>query len=240
MLVDAGGSYEGGFDVGELVVAPYLWSQGIGAVEVVAASHPHPDHTGGVPAILRGFRVGQVWEGVAPRSDRGYEAFDSAVEASGTSRLCLAHGHRQGTEGVNLTVRGPTPPGQRPKRTRNDDSVVLEVRFGAVSFLLAGDVEAAGEARLTLREAAVLKVPHHGSRSSSTEPFVRSLVPRIALISAGYKNRFGHPDPGVVTRYLRAGARVLKTSEDGAVTVSTDGRRLWTSTYREGREEVVR
>jgi competence protein ComEC len=118
--------------------------------------------------------------------------------------------------------------------------VVLEVRFGDVTLLLAGDVEGPGEARLELGGAQVLKVPHHGSRTSSSPPFVRRVRPRLALVSAGYKNRFGHPSPAVVERYRQAGAHVLRTSEEGALTISTDGRRVWVETYRDGRSVPLR
>jgi competence protein ComEC len=114
--------------------------------------------------------------------------------------------------------------------------VVLEVRFGDVSFLLAGDVEAAGEARLSLREAAVLKVPHHGSRSSSTPGLLSATRPAVAIVSAGYRNRFGHPHPEVVARYQRLGTTLLRTDREGSVTLTTDGSKVWVATYRDGRE----
>ena len=237
LLVDAGGSYDGRFDVGEAVVGPYLWSLGIGSIEAIVASHAHPDHVGGIPALLRSFVVGGVWEGVAPRSDSVYRSFEAALVAAKAQRRSLARGMSETFDGAEVRVMGPAPTGARPWRTRNDDSVVLEVRFGEVGLVLAGDVEATGEAGLDLREAPVVKVPHHGSRTSSTPAFVRRLAPRVALISAGFRNRFGHPDAAVVARYREAGARVLRTSEDGALTVSTDGRHVWVETYRGARPE---
>jgi competence protein ComEC len=240
LLVDAGGTYDGRFDVGEAVVGPFLWSQGISSIDGIVATHAHPDHVGGIPALLRSFRVGVVWEGVAPRGDPVYESFEAALVAARARRRGLARGMSDAFDGARIRVAGPAPPGVRPWRTRNDDSVVLEVRYGGVGIVLAGDVEAAGEARLDLEAASILKVPHHGSRSSSTPSFLRQVSPRIALISAGFRNRFGHPDPTVVERYRQSGAWVLRTSEDGALTVSTDGQRVWVETYRDGRPVRLR
>jgi len=105
-----------------------------------------------------------------------------------------------------------------------------------VSFLLAGDVERAGEAQLTLGGAYAMKVPHHGSRSSSAPGTMAAVRPAVAIVSAGHRNRFGHPHPEVVARYQAAGATLLRTDRDGSVTLSTDGRRVWLATYRENRE----
>jgi competence protein ComEC len=103
-------------------------------------------------------------------------------------------------------------------------------------LLLAGDVERAAEARLIAAEAYALKVPHHGSRSSSTPGLVAAVRPAVAIVSAGYRNRFGHPHPEVVARYQQSGATLLRTDRDGSVTLSTDGRRVWVATYRDDRE----
>jgi competence protein ComEC len=234
-LVDAGGTYDGRFDIGEAVVGPYLWAEGIGRLDSVLVTHAHPDHAGGIPAILRGFAVGNAWEGPAPRQDRVYDALDAALTAARTPRRSVARGVSEMWDGVRIRVLGPVPSG-RPWRTRNDDSVVLELEFGEVRLLLTGDVEAAAEARLDPGRVQVVKVPHHGSKSSSSPAFVERVAPRVALISAGFRNRFGHPDPAVVARYRRQG-QVLCTADEGALTVSTDGQRIWVGTYEGVHEE---
>jgi competence protein ComEC len=136
---------------------------------------------------------------------------------------------------------------------RNDDSIVLSLELGDVRFLLPGDNEAAGEAEL-LREtktrtktkagmvlsAAVLKIPHHGSRSSSRADFVAAVGPVVAVASAGARNPFGHPHPDVLRRYREAGALVLRTDRDGTTFVSTDGRRVWIRNPGEAMETRVR
>ena len=234
MLVDAGGTFDGGFDVGEAVVAPYLWSRGVRRLDRLLVTHAHPDHAGGVPAVLGGFGPAEVWEGPAPRRDRGYLALDEALRTRAVARRTVIVGAQEQWDGVLLRVLGPRAPGRPPWTTRNDDSVVLAVTFGSVTTILGGDVEGAGEARLPPTPALALKVPHHGSKSSSTAAFLASSKPRLALVSAGYRNRFGHPHPDVVARYREARAVVYRTDRDGCLTLTTDGVRSWLRTDREG------
>ena len=167
-LVDAGGSFDARFDVGEAVVGPYLWSEGVRDIAGLVVTHAHPDHAGGVPFLLRSFRVGEVWEGLAPRRDRGYEKLDQALRGSGATRLAVRAGVERDWDGVRVRVLGPAAGKGPPWAVRNDDSVVLELRYGEVTALLAGDVEGTGETRLEVGPVDVLKVAHHGSRSSST------------------------------------------------------------------------
>jgi competence protein ComEC len=233
-VVDAGPAF-GRRDMGESVVAPYLWAHGIRRVEGVVVTHPHPDHGGGIPFLLRALDVGEAWEGVAPRGDAAYAALDDALRAAGVTRRAVRRGVRARWDGVDVEVLGPAG-GPPPWKTRNDDSLVLVLRYGAVTFLLAGDVERAGEAQLAPGGAFAIKVPHHGSRSSSTTGLVSAVRPEVAVVSAGHRNRFGHPHPEVVVRYQQAGVTLLRTDRDGSVTLSTDGARVWVATYRDGRE----
>jgi competence protein ComEC len=117
---------------------------------------------------------------------------------------------------------------------------VLALRYGEFSMLLAGDVERAGESAITPEAAFALKVPHHGSRSSSTPAFLAAVRPAVAIVSAGYRSRFGHPHPEVVSRYERSGIQLLRTDRDGSVTLTTDGRRIWVSAHRDGTERRIR
>ena len=135
---------------------------------------------------------------------------------------------------------GPSPPSRPPWRTRNDDSVVLTLRYGEIVVVLTGDIEAAGERALHVPHAFALKVAHHGSRSSSSPGFLAQSAPRVAIVSVGDHSRFGHPHPEVVERLRRAGVRLFRTDRDGAVTLSTDGERVWMATYADGWEARIR
>ncbi len=241
MVVDTGGSWEGGLDVGESVVGPYLWSRGVLRLDRMVLTHAHPDHVGGAPFLARSFRVGDVWEGPAPVHDAVYQAVDRALRDAGSPRRTVAVGVRDADwDGVAVEVLGPRRPARAPWKARNDDSLVMTLRLGEVRFLLTGDVEREGEEALAAPRAAILKVPHHGSRTSSGPRLLAAVSPRLALVSAGYRNRFGHPHPEVVARYARAGIPLLQTAVDGAIAVSTDGSRIWLATYSGRADEVVR
>jgi competence protein ComEC len=240
IVVDAGGSYDDRFDVAERVVLPYLWRDRVREIDRLVVSHAHPDHCGGVPGLLAALRVGAVWEGPAPRDDAGYARLDQELRRSGVPRLAVDRGVSEDWDGVCLEVLGPAGPARPPVRTRNDDSLVLRATFGDVSVLLTGDVEAAGEAALPGQPAAVLKVAHHGSRTSTSAAFLAASRPAVAVISAGRKNPFGHPAREVLDRLREAGVKVFRTDLDGAVRISTDGQGLRVVTTRSARDESIR
>jgi competence protein ComEC len=240
LLVDAGGTHGRRFDPGERLVAPQLWDRGVRTIDALVVTHAQLDHVAGVPFLLRAFRVREVWEGPAPVGDRVWQRLEVAALASGVARRAVAAGVSTTWDGVRLSVLGPRPPSRPPRRGRNEDSVVLCVGLGDVDLLLTGDVEGDGLSDIAFPRALVLKVPHHGSRSTSPQEFVDATRPAIALVSVGARNPFGHPHPDVVGRYRRAGALVLRTDRDGALEVATDGKRVWVRTAREGEERRIR
>ncbi|MFI5183169.1 MAG: DNA internalization-related competence protein ComEC/Rec2 [Vicinamibacteria bacterium] len=237
-LVDAGGSFDRPFDFGETVVGPHLWDLGVTRIDRLLLTHPHPDHVGGAPFLVRNFSVGEVWEGPAPTQDPIYAILDQQLRSLGAARRSVRRGVAGDWDGVSFEVLSPPPPGVPPLRTRNDDSLVVRLQWGNVQLLLTGDIEGTAEQRLHDGRATVLKVPHHGSRTSSTEGFLRSVAPRVAIVSVGYHSTFGHPHPEVLNRYLRFGIPLFRTDRDGTVAAMTDGRSLWVKSAVSGREEV--
>jgi competence protein ComEC len=240
LLVDTGGSWNPRFDVGERRVAPVLWRSGIRRLDAMLLTHAHGDHVGGAPFLLRAFHVEEVWAGPAPLEDPGWRRLDRALVRAGVARRSLVRGAAMDWDGVELRVLGPPPPGRPLRRARNEDSVVLIARLGTVAFLLPGDVEGAAEDRLLLPPAVVVKVPHHGSRTSSRPLLVRATRPRLAVASLGARNPFGYPHPSVVDRYREAGALFLRTDRDGQVDVATDGSRVWVRAAAEALERRIR
>ena len=235
MLVDAGGIAGSGFDIGERVLAPALRAFGVRTLDTLVLTHGDPDHIGGAPSALRRFGPGVLWEGVpVPPHVKLRELETGAVEAGAVLRTVQA-GDRERDGPMEIRVLHPPLPGWERQRVRNEDSVALELRMGAVSIVLPGDIGAEGERAivpsLALGRIAVIKAPHHGSATSSTVPFVEAAQPAAVVFSAGRGNRFGHPAPIVVDCYRAAGAELFRTDEDGAVMMDTDGVTVEVSTW---------
>jgi len=207
LLIDAGPGGPMRLDTGERVVAPYLWNRGHLRLAKTIVTDADADHAGGMGAIRRLFGVAEPWD--VEQLARGPHWFGGAMLSLVWPRWEVA-GHAA--------------------RSRNDETLVLWIEYGLASFLLASDIEAAAEQALVASRAplgaTVLKVAHHGSRTSSTPAFLHAVAPTAAVISVGARNPYGHPDAGVLERLRTAGARVYRTDSDGAVIFETDGRAL--------------
>ena len=234
VLVDAGGTPGSSFDIGGRVIAPALTTLGVRRLSTFALTHPDPDHIGGAPTILREFRPIEVWEGVPvpPHAARRDLTVQAASRSLGWRRLHA--GRRLAFGPVEIAVLHPPPPDWERQRARNDDSLVLDVRYGAVSILLTGDVSRDVERLIvpSLRPARIriLKAAHHGSATSTDASLLGACRPHAVIFSAGRGNRFGHPAPDVLARTRAAGAQIFRTDQDGAITISTDGQAVAIST----------
>jgi competence protein ComEC len=236
LLVDAGGlASASAFDIGDRVVAPVIRAAGFRRIDYLALTHGDPDHVGGAAAIVREFRPREVWEGIpVPRLD-SLTSLRMTAQANGARWANVYANSRVVVDDVEVAARHPHPAEWERQKVRNDDSLVLELRWRDVSIVLTGDIGHAVERDLASAFAParlrVVKIPHHGSLTSSTVDFVNALQPRIAIASAGRSNHFGHPVPEVLDRYRAVGADVFRTDQDGAVTVDTDGRSLEVRTF---------
>jgi len=224
MLIDAGGAWPGGFDFGERIVARYLWREKVMRVDYLVVSHPDLDHFGGMAFVAHNFAPREFWITAAVKPEPMYKALLAGIAAQRIPVRVVDSSMRLLTLG-GATVRclGPAPDATESKD--NNLSMVLRIGQGSRSVLFTGDIETAAERALRARTpaatlaATVLKVPHHGSRTSSSNAFIAAVRPQVAVLSLGYRNRFGFPAPEVVDRYLAAGARVLRTDRSGAVSV---------------------
>jgi competence protein ComEC len=235
LLVDAGGVPGGNFDIGDRVVGPALRARGVLALDYFAVTHGDADHAGGAPAILRDFSPREVWWGIPVH---GHDLTDQVRDESRRQRAAwrtLQRGDRIEIGGVDVRVLHPPPQDWERQRIRNNDSLVLELRFGSVSVLLTGDIARDVEAELVpsldLAATVVLKVAHHGSLTSSMHRFLETVHPVVALIGVGRGNSYGHPAPYVLGRLHDLGAEVFRTDLDGQVDVVTDGRAVWSESY---------
>jgi competence protein ComEC len=243
MLVDGGGIPAFGrqtrsqLDIGEDVVAPYLWNRSIRTVDVVALSHAHEDHIGGLPALVSDFHPKELWTGATPDSPT-WDMVRARAAREGTRIVPLTAGARIPMGGAEIQVLAPLADYMPSDTPKNNDSLVLRLRYGSRSFLLTGDVERQVERRMLeeneVERSDVLKVPHHGSRTSTTEEFLSAVQPMFAVISDGFENTYGHPHRDVLARLAAHHTVVLRTDELGLVTVLTDGKRIFVSTEFRG------
>ena len=236
MLIDAGGlPGTSSFDIGDRVVGPVLRTLGVRRLGTLAITHGDADHAGGAGSVLREFRPWDVWEGVPVPPLELLQRLRTDAVAAGSRWTTVQRFDQSMLDEVRVSVLHPSPPDWERQDVRNADSVVIEMRWGEVSFVFTGDIDRETEAAiaplLQPSPLRVLKVPHHGSSTSSSEGFVRAVRPDVAVISLGRSNNFGHPSPLVLKRYEQAGSRLFRTDQDGAITIDTDGTSLEISTF---------
>ncbi len=274
MVVDGGRAF-GDFDLGRLVVAPYLWDQGIHHIDYLVASHPQLDHIGGLIFLMKRFAVGEVWTNGIEREGEFYQQFRTTLNLRSLSEKKISREETPRSIGpcrvyflnpaVFLSVQDParlkrfsntpTPRAQHPMWGRsglpsanphmpharraqakpearagkargsleNNRSIVLKLSCYSYSFLLAGDIEEEAERELSdlggLLEATVIKVPHHGSRGAMEPAFLEAVSPKVAVISVGVHNPYGHPAPEVLSAYQQLGSQIFRTDQQGAIVI---------------------
>ncbi|MBP0599510.1 DNA internalization-related competence protein ComEC/Rec2 [Herbaspirillum sp. LeCh32-8] len=230
LLYDTGPYYSSQSDGASRVILPYLRARGIDHLDRVVISHNDNDHSGGAQSLFHGMRVDSVYSSLAESSP--------ILRGAPAHTRCEA-GQSWNWDGIGFTMLHPTPEIYASDKWKpNARSCVLKVQIGRQSILLAGDVEAMQEKQLLNSAAAeqlpstVLLAPHHGSGTSSTEPFLRAVHPELAIFQVGYRNRFNHPKPEVYERYQRLGIRRLRTDAAGAIVMSL-GDQLAVETYRQ-------
>jgi competence protein ComEC len=238
ILIDGGGfSDNAAFDMGARVLAPFLWRKKIRTVDTIILSHPNSDHLNGLIYIAANFHVKSIWSNDESVDTLGYAMLLNVVAARGISRPVFEDMSRRfRIEDVELNVLYPPPNFLKKKnsekwRNPNNNSLVVKVSLGATSFLFPGDIMAEAEAEIVHMagyklSSTVLIAPHHGSRTSSSNIFLDEVNPEVIIISSGRNHRFNLPHPTVLKRYQKRGCTIWRTEINGAIRMTTDGRRL--------------
>ncbi len=242
VLIDGGGTYDNRFDIGRRVVAPYLWNEGVRTIDLVVLSHPHPDHMNGLKFILRKFKVGEVWESERDVELPGYEEFRRTITERNIRRRTVSADDGPLLLGeAELQVLHPAPTftahDRKAYMAENNRSLVLRAAFDRKTFLFTGDIGEEAERQIAdvMHEAHcdLVKVPHHGSKTSSSDVFVSKTRPEVAVVTCGKGNTYGHPSAEVIARYETIGARIFRTDLDGAITVRIKDGMLDAARWRE-------
>lgn len=246
MLVDGGAG--GDFDVGAVAVAPYLWQRGIRRIDEMIGTHPQNDHMGGLANLVRTFDVGRIWTNGTESRTLFYSMLKRSMNEKGLIER-VAH------DGLSPLAIGQCRIDflnrlQPAAKNRNDRSVVFRLHCPAqndFSLLMTGDIERKGQQALLQRASStqsilrsvLLKVPHHGSRGAIDTAFLATVAPRVAVLSAGRRNRYGHPHAETLSAYARQGIALYQTSKRGAVVVEVTQNRMSIRTSEEARPRPV-
>lgn len=243
MLIDGGGLYEDRFDIGKNVIAPLLWKKKIGKIDILALTHPDPDHLKGLNFIATHFSVGQFWDSGLQEDSDSYLQLKETLLKKKIEWLSLNEKTPpQMIHGVQISILNPPTRKESPRKAQdptflNNQSLVMKIQFKNIGLLLTGDIEKEAEYRMLRVELPlkvdILKVPHHGSSSSSTPLFLERVKPAYAILSVGERNIGKLPHPEVLKKYRQLGSRILRTDRHGAITVITDGEGMEIKTFLE-------
>ncbi|MGI6648871.1 MAG: MBL fold metallo-hydrolase [Bacillota bacterium] len=225
MLIDAGNNADGP------AVVSYLQQQGIRKIDYLIGTHPHEDHIGGLDNVIKDLEIGQVY---LPRITNNTKTFEDVLQAINAKSLTVTTAKAGVSiidqENLNAIILAPCGTAYE---SLNDWSVVTRIQYGATSFLFTGDAEAQSEREMLtsswvtpLLKSDVLKVGHHGSRSSTTLPFLNAVRPKHAVISVGVDNDYGHPHSETLTGLNRAGIEVYRTDQEGTLIFASDGEKI--------------
>jgi competence protein ComEC len=228
LLIDAGGLPQwmhSDFDLGEQVVSSYLWNRGIDHLDLVAITHPHADHMGGMPAVIANFHPRELWLSI-DKPVGELAKIVAQAERAGMKVSVKKEGDQFDYGGAHFRMLAPGRDQVTGSMRPNDDCLVFTAAFGATTALLEGDAERPAERRVVEDhpEAMLLKVAHHGSASGTSADLLATVHPRYAVISVGGRNVYGHPRREVLERLQRAGVKTYRTDEEGAVSFFMDGK----------------
>ncbi|MBA4394919.1 MAG: hypothetical protein C0407_15310 [Desulfobacca sp.] len=245
MLIDGGGSFNPEFDLGERVVGPFLWAKKMTSLDVVVLTHPHPDHLNGLPFILSKFKVKEIWLNGQQLDSEAFHRLEALIEEKKIPVIYPGSGYDRLISDVRVEVlNSPLGPslkeGSRSTswHNQNNDSLVLRLSYKEHHILLPADIQAETERSLLHRrsplQSTILQIPHHGSLTSSTIPFIEAVRPIYAVISGRPSPRLPLPRPEVIRRYQERGVIVFRTDRDGAILFDLKPKGWKINSYKRG------
>ncbi|MGQ9812826.1 MAG: DNA internalization-related competence protein ComEC/Rec2 [Dissulfurimicrobium sp.] len=222
MVVDGGGLMGSDFDVGDRVVAPFIRTLGYSRIDIIVASHPEHDHIGGLPALIRGFAIGELWtNGDIADDTKSWKDLMKECAKKGIKRRVFSSDEAFSIKDAVIEVMTPEKCPELAN-TFNARSLVIMISYKGRSMLLTGDIEKGRESCLVsngLTDTDILVMPHHGSRTANTQAFINATMPKLAIASVGWRNHLGLPKPEILARYRGIKSRILRTDKDGTITV---------------------
>jgi len=236
MLVDGGGLYGDRLDIGKNVIAPFLWKKKIRRIDYLVLTHPDPDHLKGLNFVASNFSIGQFWESGLRGSSEFYSRLEETLSIKKIRRFSWnEQSPPQIVSGVQISFLNPSARKLSQRENQNpslpnNHSLVMKLRFKNISILLTGDIEQEAEYRMMRAgiplKADLIKIPHHGSNSSSTLPFIERVKPVYGVVSVGERNIARLPHPEVLKRYRQLNTEIFRTDKQGAITVITGGDKI--------------
>jgi competence protein ComEC len=229
LLVDGGGKYHE-FDLGRLVIAPFLWNKGIAKIDYLVATHPQADHIGGLVYLMKKFPVGEVWTNGASKDSHISKEFNEALRDARLNSRIVQDGDQTQIGKLNLTILNPNLKNSMNPHAHsfeNNEGIVIKIDYNLRSILLTADIEKEAEQRILKDhpglKVTLLKAPHHGGKSSADPDFINGISPEMTLFSAGLHNPYHHPNPETLLLYQQIHSRIYRTDRDGSLFFKTDG-----------------
>ncbi len=223
-------------NIGETVVSNFLWESGYDKVDYLLATHADTDHLQGLTDVARNFSINSALIARTPLQDEDFATFYKTLEKKNIPLTMVKRGDVLNFGEVKIEVLSPNSDDNPSVNWDNNHSIVLRIIYGETKFLLTGDIEKEGEAELLqmpeLLQANIVKVAHHGSRTSSTQSFINATKAKLVIIPVGKTSPFGHPHEEVVERWTDSGAKIMTTGEKGTITILSDGKAISVWTYR--------
>jgi len=221
------------FDAGKEVIIPFLESLGVEKIDFIVASHAHLDHIGGLIPVMERFQIGTVYDTGFEYPSYAYDAFLETIKNKKIKYAMISSGKKLDWDpSLKIEIIGPPEKLFIGGSDCNDNSLIMKVSYGKISFMFTGDAEKRAELSAANKygdklTSTILKVGHHGSETSSTTKFLTHVFPEVAIIECGRNNRFGHPHRSTVKRLEKFGARIYRTDTNGTIKVRTDGKKYW-------------